>query len=122
MSTIDKFSDSPLTYDGRPDQRSSAPTRSVNDEETSMQITLLSDTGNITSITLPFVSEGKYRFENCSRQDIRNLIYIEAKGGKWHVCCNAPISFISSDGSSVCDIPLCDRLLIPVENLGGSVR
>ena len=119
MSTIDKFSDSPLTYDGRPDQRSSAPTRSVNDEETSMQITLLSDTGNITSITLPFVSEGKYRFENCSRQDIRNLIYIEAKGGKWHVCCNAPISFISSDGSSVCDIPLCDRLLIPVENVGG---
>ncbi|MDO4815881.1 MAG: type VII secretion protein EssC [Bacillota bacterium] len=86
--------------------------------DASMQITLLSDTGTIKSMRLPYIPEGKYRFEGDGEQGVSSSVYIESKAGRWHACCTPPIYFIVPDGAGCHDVELHDRHLIPLGNTG----
>lgn len=92
--------------------RESMPDRSSERNETSgyvgMQIYLFSDSGYMKSLWLPESPEGKYFFDE-QKNNFEKLVYIEAKNGKWYLCCNLSDKILDNSGRSIDQAALFDR-------------
>ncbi len=76
------------------------------------RVTLFSNEDNMISILIPAVPEGFYRFSNDAEY---RCFWVEAKDGKWYVCCNTPAYFKNSGSGMYGEIQIKDGLIVEAE-------
>lgn len=91
---------------------SSADNTVMNNENLGYRITMFSDNGDMFKLWIPDTAEGSYSFT--SEYEYR-YFRVEAKDGKWFICCKSPACFKNISADMYREVPVKDELLVKAE-------
>lgn len=96
-------------------ESTSNPNNNIISNSIGLHIALMSDTGIMHSLWLPYPPDGKYILSEHEDKAISEMLYFEAFDNKWIVNCIHPLHFRLSENKIAYSLELTDRCIFSIE-------